>query len=439
MFHLTREILEAVRSGELSRDAFYSMLLHHLLVSCETCRDTIEGALDDWTGEVYAPEQSVTDWVRAVEREREEGVPLAEAEIAELLALDEPAARIEKIRRARSRFRSPILVTLLLKRARAHLTEDPDTACHLGRLAEQVALRAPVVDERQGFGVDLLIEARAHLANSLRVAGDLQEASRLLANAEKLLERSADPLLHAEVASFGGSLALDQRRFAEAGRRLDRALLLYRHLGEDVAVGKILLKKANLCYLQDKLEDALEVVSEAARSLDPEAHRGLALCAQHNRATYLVDLGRPEEARSVMLENLNLYREYSGCASQLRLLWLEGKIAEATGDLQTAEDSYARVQAGFLERGLAYDAALVMLDHAALCMERRDIEAVRDLTAEALPFFETQEMHREAFTALVLFSRAAAAEAVTLEQIGRLVRYLREVRSSPGLRAERAS
>jgi tetratricopeptide (TPR) repeat protein len=439
VFHLTREILEAVRSGELSRDAFYSMILHHLLVSCETCRDTIEGALDDWTGEVYAPEQSVTDWVRAVDREREEGVPVAEAEIAELLALEDPAERLEKIRRARSRFRSPILVTLLLERARSSREDDPEAAVHLARMAEQVALRAPVVDERQGFGVDLLIEARAHLANSLRVAGDLREASRLLANAEKLLERSADPLLHAEVASFGGSLAVDLRRFAEAEKRLDRALLLYRHLKETALVGRILLKKANLLFFQDRLEDALVTVTEATEHIAPDQSPGLALCAQHNLATYLVELGRHEEARAVVTRNLALYRDYSGCASRLRLVWLEGKIAEGLGDTETAEESYARVQDAFLERGLGYDAALVMLDRAALCLERGDTAAVQRLAAQAVPLFEAQEIHREAFTALVLFSRAAAAEAVNLDQIGRLVRYLREVRSSPGLRAERAS
>ena len=439
MVHITREILEAVRSGALSRDAFYSMVLHHLLGSCEACREAIEGTLDEWAGEAFVPELSVTDWAAAKEREHDAGVPAAETELAELLAEGDQQRRLDKVLRARSRFRSPILVTLLLERARQLLSSQPGVACDLAQLAEQVALRVPTVGERRGLGVDLLIEARAHLANSLRVAGRLREAAALHANVEKLLATSADPLLHAEVASFGGSLAKDQRRFAAAERAMERALLLYRHLDETGAVGRVLVQKSILLHHQGRTEEALELVREAVEHLDPEVNERLWLCGQHNVAWYLVELGRPEEARQVMLQSLPFYRRFQGCASQLRLLWLEGKIAEALGDPEAAEAAYERVQQGFLERGLGYDAALVMLDRAGLALGQGDLPAVQRLSREAMPLFEAQEIHPEAFTALLLFTRAAAAQAVTLDQIQRLTIYLREVRSNPALRAEEAS
>lgn len=50
-----------------------------------------------------------------------------------------------------------------------------------------------------------------------------------------------------------------------------------------------------------------------------------------------------------------------------------------------------------------------------------------------LPVFEAQDVHREAFAALILFQEAAHAEQVTVAFLQELTTYLQAARTDPEL------
>jgi hypothetical protein len=91
---------------------------------------------------------------------------------------------------------------------------------------------------------------------------------------------------------------------------------------------------------------------------------------------------------------------------------------------------------GFLDQGIGYDAALVALDLALLYLRQGRTAEVKRLARQMIPIFQAQDVHREALAALVLFQKAARREEVTVEQLLRLVKYLQEARTDPGMRWE---
>jgi hypothetical protein len=68
-------------------------------------------------------------------------------------------------------------------------------------------------------------------------------------------------------------------------------------------------------------------------------------------------------------------------------------------DEEEAEVSLGEARAAFLERGIAFDAALVSLDLAMVHARRGDTGEVQRLAAEMLPIFESRDVRSEAFAA----------------------------------------
>ena len=73
---------------------------------------------------------------------------------------------------------------------------------------------------------------------------------------------------------------------------------------------------------------------------------------------------------------------------------------------------------------MLYSVALVSLDLALLFSQEGRIEEMKQLSAELLAVFSSQEVHREAVAALVLVQRACEEERINTELIGRLATLL---------------
>lgn len=59
---------------------------------------------------------------------------------------------------------------------------------------------------------------------------------------------------------------------------------------------------------------------------------------------------------------------------------------------------------------------------------------LKQLAEEMHAIFESQEIHREAFAALLLFQEAAGEERLTVERVEGFIRYFKKARTNPGLR-----
>jgi hypothetical protein len=71
------------------------------------------------------------------------------------------------------------------------------------------------------------------------------------------------------------------------------------------------------------------------------------------------------------------------------------------GRTDEAERALLSVRAGFLDRKLGYDAALVSLDLAMLYLRQSRTAELKELAEQMHPVFEAEDIHREALAALL--------------------------------------
>ena len=148
---------------------------------------------------------------------------------------------------------------------------------------------------------------------------------------------------------------------------------------------------------------------------------------------FLVEVGREVEAESLFEQIQPMYDAYADPLTSLRRIWLEGHLAKARRDLDAAASAYSGASRAFLARGNGYDAALAALDLAVVYAEQGRTAELKRVAEEIVPIFESQQVHREAAAALMLFHDAVRAEQVTLRYLVELSRYMERARLDPSL------
>lgn len=343
----------------------------------------------------------------------------------EVLRTVAPRRLAERIRRsAWPRFRSPLLVEAMIQEARARLHHDGRQALHWLAGARAVVVRAETeVNGREGYAPirDLRIRVRAHEGNALRVLGDLRAADAVFVAIRRRLAASEAPaiVVSAELASFEASLRYDQRRLVEADALLERAAKFFRWAEDDAGLAKVLVKRGMVLYMGGDPARAAPCYEAALAAAGAEDDPRTALSAQHNLVLCLCDLGRGEQARSVIEAARQLYLRLGDPTTLNLLAWAEGKVAAALGDDPTALELLGRARASCMERQLEFDAALVTLDLAEVHLRRGETGEVRRLAEWMVNVFSELGVDQEAVRAVGLFAQAALAEAVTLEVIAR--------------------
>lgn len=445
--HLTRETVERALRGEIAPAEVIRALLRHLLDLCPECRRAWRevalprgragsGALGDGAyGPAFERALAAAESRRPdLERERAE----ARERVAELAAA--PEARQLALLRDDPRFARWGVCDLLINESYRAAFEDPEAAAGLARLALEVAGRLDPALYGGPFLADVRSLAWAYLGNARRVASDLAGAEEALGEAERLRgEGVGDPLTRAQVANLLASLRRSQRRFGESRALLDEVAAIYREVGDLHMEGRTLVKQAHTLREAGEPGVALPLLERALELIDPGWEPRLDLCARHNLASTLTDLGRCREAAALLEENRELYRRFDDFSTRLRRRWLEGRLAACRDDAEAAEAAFREVRQGFIDHGIGYDAALVCLDLALLFAARGRSAEVRALAEEMLPIFRSRDVHREALAALLIFQQTARAEAVTVALVERLAAYLRGARHDPGYRFEEPS
>jgi tetratricopeptide (TPR) repeat protein len=346
----------------------------------------------------------------------------------------DPVERRAKVERSNQRFRSPILVDLLIDEGRSHLASSPHTALGLAECAHSVALRIPHDLYGSIWAMTALARAMGYRGNALRVLGDLRAASGWLEGSVMLHEREGDqdPMATAELVTLLATLYLDQGRYAESDEELGKALKLYRKIDDDPHAAHIQVMQGAVLAEMGQLPEAIAVTREALSLIDPSEDAHCYLSAAHSLAVHLRDARLFVAAREQVATHSYLYQQFADDRLiQLRRTWLEATIAHGLGELEEAELGLIAVRQGFDSEGLGYDAALAGLDLALVYVDKGEPRAVRSLAKEMVPVFLSQDIHREATAALMLFQEAARQEAVTADMLRELSRYLRQVRTQP--------
>lgn len=408
-------------------------VVRHLLAGCETCRRI---TAEFWRPKVSGDLGLMMD--RSIGRvgERQTGIEAERAAGAALLReLDaQPESRQLLLVVNSRRFLNWFLCEALLERAFEQGFSDPSEAARLAEIGTALAERIVESCPSEAVNHDLAARARVVLGNARRIGSDHQGGEEAFAQARAALERgSGDPLEEANLELHEGVLRHAQRLFADAQSCFDRAARLFRSVGDIHMAGRALAEKARTVGESGDSEGMISLLRRAVQQLDPERDPRMLLVAQHNLTWALKESGRLDEALSSLQEILPLHARSAKPMDLLRLRWLEGKLAQAQGELERAETAFQEVCDGFLERQIPYDAALASLDLAAVLCEQNRIDEMKRRAAETLPVFRTLGIHREALGALTLYGKAVERERISLRFIAELVSYLQQARSDPKL------
>jgi tetratricopeptide (TPR) repeat protein/transcriptional regulator with XRE-family HTH domain len=289
---------------------------------------------------------------------------------------------------------------------------DPARALGLARLALAVAELAPGEPAWQLRGRGF---AWGFIGNARRVGGDLLAARSAFDSCWRLWRVGSPPPATAlgewRLLDLEASLCRAERQFEPALNRLDRALAS----APSEARGRILLNKASILEQAGEFEAALATLREAAPLVAAMGEPRHLWVHSMNLVTTLCDLGQLAEAEERFPALQALTAELRHDLDQLRVRWLAGRIAAGRGRRAEARAAFEQVRAAFVERCIGYDAALVSLDLAALCLDEGRTAEVRSLAEEMLAVFRSLAVHREALAAVVVWTDAARAETVTVE------------------------
>jgi transcriptional regulator with XRE-family HTH domain len=312
-----------------------------------------------------------------------------------------------------------------------------DDAAKALDLADLAVLVAGLVPGPEGGPPRLRGWAWAFLGNARRVHGNLVAADEAFARSRELWEAGASGdsglLDESRLLDLEASLRRDQRRLHDALALLDRALVI----GGGKGAGHVLVIRAKTLEEMGDYEGAVATLRLADPLIDGEKDPRLRWCQQFNLLENLCQTGRIAEASPRLLDLRELTVRRGNKLDLVHLRWLEGRVAAGLGQVDEAVSAFHEVRATLVEKGIAYDTALVSLELAVLLAKQGRSGEVKSLARLMAPIFQAQGVHREALSAIALFRRAAEQEAVSVELARDILEFLRRSQHDPELRFER--
>jgi len=183
----------------------------------------------------------------------------------------------------------------------------------------------------------------------------------------------------------------------------------------------------------------MQFFEEGLESIDPQEEPRLLLVGHHNLLGCLIELGRFEEAAAQLPMVRRLTVDRATRTDLLNLRWREGHILQGLGHDSRAEAAFLEVRKGFIELEIAYEAAFVSLDLAALYLRQGRTAEIRQLVGEVVPIFQSRDVHRDALAAVLLLQRAVEMETRTLKTVEEVAQVIRRSQAQPPPRREEPS
>jgi tetratricopeptide (TPR) repeat protein len=307
----------------------------------------------------------------------------------------------------------------------------PKEALELAELALLIAERVP---GNEAWRSRIQGYAGLFVGNARRACNDLPGSHEALARARKQWEAGApgDPglLNEAWLPWTEAALRRAQRRFPEALKRIDEALVL--DAGE--LRGQILITKAGIHDALGDPESSTAALLEAAPLINAGQEPRLAFGLRFNLLVDLCQLNRFAEAEPRLREVRALAERLGEELDLTRVVWLEGKVAAGLGRSGEAQADFERARRVLHRRDLAFDYALVSLELALLLLEQGRTVEVSTLAGEMLWIFRAQGVEQEALAAIQLFCDAVKRGTATVELARQVVKFLYRAQHDPALR-----
>ncbi|MDP9120588.1 MAG: hypothetical protein M3O15_04345 [Acidobacteriota bacterium] len=299
------------------------------------------------------------------------------------------------------------LYKALLDASRWYGRTDPREAADIVSLAITVAeLLDPASVGGPKAAIDLQAMAWAILGNARRLAADLEGAREALNEAWRLnSEGTGDPLEKAQIISFDASYVRMMGEFETAESILGEALTIYIASRDFHMQGRILLQMGDAIGHANP-ERGIGHIRHALELINTSREPRLELCAQHDLAWFLNDAGRSEEALAVLDRARRLYKQFPDEWTQLRLQWVQGRIARGMGQLSESAHIFRQVAEELRVRDLNYDLLMVLIDLAETMVVSGERASASRLVAEFYPIMATWNLHRYALAAWLFLQQA---------------------------------
>lgn len=413
--HIGEELLGRFLRAETTREEA-RQVLRHLLSQCPEClalssRLTAELGLYSKTTSWEEAYEEIFARTLAFANQEEERLAVEKLRGWAQWAALEPAPPQERFAliETDSRYHTYGFYQRLLEASRWYIRTDPAEAVDVVRLAIMVAERLDSELIGKKRVADLQAAAWASLGNARRLASDFEGSRRAFNEAWRILEEEGtnDPLDRAHIIGLESSYMQDLGEFETAEASLEEALEIYRHLHDTHLEGRTLLKMAD-CIGQIYPERGITRIHQALPLINVMKEPRLELCAQHDLAWFLNDAGKPEEALVALDRARPVYQQFPDKWTQLRLHWLEGRIAANIGDLADAETIFSQLWDEFRARNLNHELVLVSIDLAEVLVSRGEAGRAVALIKESYPIMQAWRLHRYALAAWIVFEKAVA-------------------------------
>jgi tetratricopeptide (TPR) repeat protein len=416
-WHIPEELLERFLRLEASRQES-QQIVRHLLGGCSHCSELSHRLVSEIG--IFSPIEASrkAGWEQAYEEafartlafvsEEEQKLALEKlrgwAQWAQLEPLN-PQLRFVLVD-SDSRFHTFGLYDRLLEASRWYRRTEPVEAVDIVRLAILVAERLSPTSIGEQRVADLKAAAWAALGNAQRIAEEFEGARRAFNEAWRILESgTGDPELEARLISFEASYMKDIGEFETAESSLEEALQIYQKIHDDQGRGRILFQMGDVIGYVNP-ERGVTHIHKALLLIDPAKEPRLEICAKHDLALFLTEGGHPEEALALLERSRPLYKKFQDDLTQLRLHWVEGKIAFRLGEYAEAESIFGQLWEEFRARSLNQEVVLVTIDLARVIAAKGESARAAQLAAECYSIMKNWGLHKDALAAWLVFQDA---------------------------------
>lgn len=435
--HPDHATLEAFLYDRLPSGQRNSVLVH-LLGGCVSCQENMEPL----AGAMFHPGELDVEMTPELDAAYDNAISMAFSKAAawqeeQVVPREDVGAKIQRLlggdRPMESGFWTWSLSEALLDQLR-ELRNQPFEMLRLARIAREASERLDPAERGPRETADLRARAWGELANACRAHDDMVEAETAMLHALDLrAEGTGSEHLLARLADLSASLFCDQRRFVEAFQMLDTAHSLYTKLGLAHDAGRVLVMKGLFTGYTGNAEEGLQILSQGLAAIDRDRDPRLAFRTLHNILLFRVELGAFEEAQHQLQRMRPLYNRYASSLDWVKLRTIEGKIAAGVGDLRRAETLFREVRRELDATGLGYQAAIISMDLAAVCLRLGKKAEVRQLVAEMVATFRSLGVEREAMASLLMLTEAVEQDRATLELLSLVSGVLQRLERGPGL------
>lgn len=313
----------------------------------------------------------------------------------------------------------------LLEEGRWSSRTAPAEAAEVVRLAVLVAERLDPAAIGEKRVADLQAAGWAALGNVRRISQDFEGARQAFDEARGLLkDGTGDPAEEVSLLSLEASYLKDVGEFERAESSLEGALRLCQKAGDIQGQGRVLVQMGEIIGHVHP-DRGIARIRKALALLDSSREPRLELCAQHALAWFLNDRGQPEEALAVLEHARPLYEELQDEPIQLRLHWLEGRIAFRMGQLAEAEIIFGQIRDRFRARRFEQEVVLVTIDLAQVLAHQGETAQASDLAAQCTSVLWSWGLPKDTLAAWLVFQRALAQGSVAGDLFERVAGYYR--------------